>query len=188
MSKYIPRDCFGRGINEPLSFSLELRVVPTSHFSPPKSSYQVDARHKETRAPVCQMRRPTYTWVPLSLLQSLLQCPSPGVRQTMCHTIKKWHDASSYQAPEYLPVQQGQKQEVAVKPQAEGWHCSESCAVMTGLLATPGSRCSSCTPELRSLGYQINELPRLWALFAGDVHRCVGSPTQLQWHVFRIWK
>lgn len=61
MSKYIPSDCFGRGINEPLSFSLELRVVPTSHFSPPNSSYWVDARHKQTRTPACQMRSPTYT-------------------------------------------------------------------------------------------------------------------------------
>lgn len=44
MSKYIPGDCSGRGINEPLSFPPEQqREVPASHFSPPKPSFWVDA-------------------------------------------------------------------------------------------------------------------------------------------------
>ncbi|KQK73823.1 hypothetical protein AAES_164350 [Amazona aestiva] len=44
---------------------------------------------------------------------------SNGVRQTKRCVTKKLHDASSCQGPEYLPVQQGQKQKVAIKPQAE---------------------------------------------------------------------
>lgn len=39
--------------------------------------------------------------------------------------------------------------------------------------------------DLHSFGYQRNELPRLWALFAGDVHKCVESPIQLQYQSFR---
>lgn len=93
-----------------------------------------------------------------------------GVRQTMCCRVKERHDAFSCRGPEYLPTQRGQEQESAVGVMLL-WELS-------GDDGTSG--CNSCRPELHSLGYQINELPRLWVLFAGDVRGCVGSPTQLQ--------
>lgn len=60
MSKYIPSDCCGRRINEPLSFffSPELQVVPTSHSSPLKSSFWVEMLDIH-EPPVYQMLSPT---------------------------------------------------------------------------------------------------------------------------------
>lgn len=63
--------------------------------------------------------QPHMFMVPPETFTELTTVSLPRVRQTMCSKIKKLHDASSYQAAEYLRVQQGQKKEVALKEQAE---------------------------------------------------------------------
>lgn len=95
----------------------------------------------------------------------------PGVRQTRRCTIHKWHDAasSSFWAFEQFPSSNGRDRRQLQNPRQRGDVALSAAMQWQGLVATLGSRCNACRPELHPLGHQMHELPSLWALFAQNL-------------------